>query len=179
MLVARSVFRRVGVLAVVPGVGVANVRHDGHLPGEDLPKDRLELRRIQSQAAHDHRARRNVELYDPAAEVVKRLQPDEPVIHPVRRDLAPLRHRDEMEPRPERAAAPVAMQAHALLELAHGDEAVDAVVLGGFEPVFRVAVGQQVAVEIDDQPVHLRPGHRPAEVEPVAVVIGRACRRCG
>ena len=66
---------------------------------------------------------------------------------------------------------PVAQQADDFFERRHGDEAVDAVMVGGFEPRLGVAGGEQVAVEVDDRPVHLRPRHRAAEVDARAVVL--------
>ena len=49
VLVARAVLGGVGVLAAVPGVGVADVGHDRHLAGDDLAEDGLELRRVEAR----------------------------------------------------------------------------------------------------------------------------------
>jgi hypothetical protein len=73
----------------------------------------------------------------------------------------------------------IALEFQDFLERRHRDERVDAVMRRRLEPRRRVPRGQQVAMEIDDDPPHLRPRHRAAEVGVRPVVIGKFRRRLG
>jgi len=168
MLVAGSEFGRI-VFARIPRIRIANVRHDDHVAGHGLAQYPLNLRRIQSQSRAVNRLRRLVKFDNPAAEIVKRFQPPQPIIDDVRLirigHFLPIRHDDEAKPV---RIAP--SQTDGLFERRHGHERIDAIMIGRFKPRLGMSRGKEMAMGVDDNPLHRRPRQRLAVIQVEAIV---------
>ena len=68
---------------------------------------------------------------------------------------------------------PVTLNAQRFFKRRHGDEGVDAEMPGGFEPDFRVPVGQKMGVKIDNRARNFGSGHGLMQIEAQPVVIRR------
>ena len=81
---------------------------------------------------------------------------------------SPVRDGDEMQ-----AMAVTSLESQRLVERAHGEEGVDAEVVGHLEPEVGVTVGEQVAVGVDDAAADGRAGHRARQRDVRSIVFGR------
>ena len=77
---ARAILGDVGVFSGVPGVGVADVRHEDHSARRGLLHDLVHAGRVEAPAARLHGLRGHVKFDDPAAEIVKHFQPAFPIL---------------------------------------------------------------------------------------------------
>ncbi len=158
-----------GVFALIPDLGVSDVRHDDHVASADLREDAGDVGRIDGEPGAMERAGGEMELGHFRAEVMKGVQPADPVVEPVGGgELLPVGNGDKVN-----AMAVTSKKRDGFLEGRLGDDLVETEVVGGCEEEVGVTRRDEVDVSVDGGSANGRPRPGREVINAGLVVVGK------